>query len=71
MKLVMRQTIAEISALDGEGYCIRKRGAEHARVKVGVANITWPIQGREMGSPRLTESKISSLISREGGSGIK
>ena len=53
MKLEMIKQIEESFALDGEGYCI-KRGAEHWRFKVGVANRTWPIQDRE----RDGESKI-------------
>ena len=50
-----------------------KGGAEHKRAKAGVANRTWPMQNREreMGSPRLRESKISSAIRRERRLGIK
>ena len=47
MKLDMRQTIVESRALDGKGYMHRRGGAEHERVKVGTAKITWLIQDEE------------------------
>ena len=50
----------ESCALDGEGYVhkvIRRGGAEHERVKVGVANRNWPIQDMEKNG----ESKIKRI----------
>ena len=71
----------ESSALDGEGYYIKK-GPEQKRAKAGIANRNWPIQNKDYTfnarastSPRSTGlfviwdciSSSSSSISREMG----
>ena len=46
-QLGTRQTILGAFAFDGEGYVHEEGGAEHARVKVGVANRAWSPEDRE------------------------
>ena len=60
VKLDMRLTVVGSCALDGEGCCIRRGGAEHGRARVGVANITWPIQDRT----RDSESEIKRVLNK-------